>query len=577
VNMGYRPKGIMAFDFARSLNNWELFSKDAPKEYFFKYKGKVDYNGREAFLIAFQERPNIKKALYNGHIYIDVEDMAFLELDQRIDSEGVKYYDEWSRLEHLMFAMFHTSIRLLSDTTCITYRKYGSKYYLNHGANATSYYIAGGDRHFLLNPLNVRTNYLITSIDTADVKPIAGAEALDVHTSIESQSKILNDTRDSPDRSDTADRFWANYNLVEAEYNVDSAIRVIQANNASLNYKKALDAILRKYKKDRTARIDTILEFYHEKGQFNGTALVQYEGKVIYEKGFGFADPALNRPNSIATQFRIGSTSKQFTAMLIMQLVNEGKLNVDDSAGKFLPGFRNGRVTIRQLLTHQSGIPNFTDNEESLKSIMERKYSPDQLVYNFCSDSLEFEPGSHFSYSNSGFVVLAAIIEKVTGKRYAQMLAERIFNPLGMSSSFFISGDTTNLAKAYSGSQPENPYPVQNVVGAGGITSSADDLLHWTNALSANILLPKEMMDELFKPRVAWDEWNAWYGYGWMIDRHLFEASKRHPIQYHPGIEFGFHDILLRQPDKNVVVILLSNRGDFPRFDMMDLILNVLN
>lgn len=218
-----------------------------------------------------------------------------------------------------------------------------------------------------------------------------------------------------------------------------------------------------------------------------------------------------------------------------MQLVNEGKLSVDDSAGKFLPGFKNGRVTIRQLLSHESGLPNYTDNQKVLENI--------KLV----------------NYTNSDYVVLADIIEKVMGKTYAQALAERIFIPLGMRSSFFASGDTTN------------------VVGAGGIISSGGDLLRWVNALSANTLLPKEMMDELLKPRVAWDEWNAWYAYGWMIDRHLFDVSKRHLVQYQIGSEFGFHNILLREPDKNVVVILLSNMGDFPRLDMADLILKELN
>jgi CubicO group peptidase (beta-lactamase class C family) len=299
---------------------------------------------------------------------------------------------------------------------------------------------------------------------------------------------------------------------------------------------------------------------------------------VIYEKGFGLADLAVNKLNTVESQFRIGSTSKQFTAMLIMQLVQEGKLSVDDSAGKFLPGFTNGKVTILQLLTHQSGIPNYTDNQAYLENIMEHRYTPDELVFRFCSDSLEFEPGTRFSYTNSGFTVLADIIEKVTRKKYAEVLAERIFIPLGMKRSFFISGgDTANIAKGYINGLPENPYPVQNVAGAGGITSSASDLLRWANALSANTLLPKEMMDELFKPRVAWDEWNAYYGYGWMIDRHIFRASDKHTIQYHPGIEFGFHDILLRQPDKGIAIILLSNNGDFPRFDITDLILNQLN
>lgn len=577
VNVGYKPKGIMSFDFERHLDKLELFQKNAAKEYLFKYKGIVDYNGKDAFLITFEEKPGVKKSLTDGRLYLDTDNLAFLELDQKRNLQGLKYYDEWSRFEHLTFDMFHISMKLLSDTTSITYLKYGSRYYLSHCTKSIDYYIAGGDRHYLLNPLRVRTNYLITGIDTVNLQPIPREKSLKEHTTIEGQAKILNDTRDSPDRSDTTDRFWASYNLIEAEFNVDSAIRIIQSNNATLNYKKSLEPILRKYKGDKIARIDTILNFYHSKGEFNGSALVQYEGKVIYEKGFGLADLAVSRPNTTATQFRIGSTSKQFTAMLIMQLVNEGKLNIDDTAGKFLPGFRNGRVTIRQLLTHQSGIPNYTDNEEVLENIMTRRYSPDELVYRFCSDSLEFEPGTRFNYTNSGFVVLADIIEKVTGKKYAQVLAERIFIPIGMSSSFFVSGDTTNLAKAYSGGEPEKPYPVQNVVGAGGITSSAGDLLRWANALSANTLLPKEMMEELLKPRVAWDEYNAWYAYGWMIDRHLFDASKKHLIQYHPGIEFGFHDILLREPDKNVVVILLSNMGDFPRFDMTDLILKELN
>jgi CubicO group peptidase (beta-lactamase class C family) len=265
--------------------------------------------------------------------------------------------------------------------------------------------------------------------------------------------------------------------------------------------------------------------------------------------------------------------------MLIMQLVNEGKLTVNDSAGKFLPGFRNGRVTIQQLLTHQSGIPNYLGGSDYVADILTRPYTLDELVQRFCSDSLEFEPGTQINYSNSGFVVLADIIEKITGKQYADVLAERIFTPLGMTHSYFgkEGHDTTQLATGYINDEPELIYPIQNEVGAGGITSTAEDLLLWHNALSANILLPKEKMDELFKPRVQWDDWGAYYGYGWMIDRLQFEAAKKHIIQYHPGTEEGFYDMLVRQPDKDIFIILLSNHSDFPRFDMTDLILNELN
>ncbi|MBS1975714.1 MAG: beta-lactamase family protein, partial [Bacteroidetes bacterium] len=279
------------------------------------------------------------------------------------------------------------------------------------------------------------------------------------------------------------------------------------------------------------------------------------------------------------TGFRIGSTSKQFTALLIMQLINENKISTGDTAGKFIPGFRHGSVTIQQLLTHQSGIPDYLLNDDYLSKLLVNKYSPDELVKQFCSDSPGFEPGTRFSYSNSGFVVLADIIEKVTGKRYSDVLDERIFTPLGMTQSYFSKRqhDTTYLATGYINDEPELAYPVENEAGAGGITSTAEDLALWNNALSANSLLPKDKMDELFKPRVEWDEWGAYYGFGWMIDRFQFEVSKKHIVQYHPGTEVGFFDMLVRQPDKDIFIILLSNKSDFPRFDMTDLILNELN
>lgn len=301
VSMGHNPNEIMGFDFERNLNKWELARKDAAKEFNFNYKGLVDYNGKEAYLITFEVRPGVKKALNDGRLYLDADDLAFLELDQQLNPQGLKYYDEWSPFEHLVLTMLNISVRGLSDTMKITYRKYGSKYYLSECTKSTDYYIAGGDKHYLLNPLTVRTNYLVTAIDTANVQSIPAEESLKEHNSIEGQGKKLSDTRDSNYLSNTTDRFWANYNLIEAEFNVDSAIRVIQTNNASLNSKKELELILRRAAKNKAARIDTILDFYHTKGRFNGLALVQYEGKVIYEKAFGAADLPRNRPNTTTT------------------------------------------------------------------------------------------------------------------------------------------------------------------------------------------------------------------------------------------------------------------------------------
>ena len=148
-----------------------------------------------------------------------------------------------------------------------------------------------------------------------------------------------------------------------------------------------------------------------------------------------------------------------------------------------------------------------------------------------------------------------------------------------MKSSCFGSevNDTANLARGYIGDQPETPYPPGNVTGAGGIRSSAEDLLLWSNGISSALLLPRDQVNELLKPRVEWPTWDAYYGYGWMTDRFLFDASKKHTIQYHPGTDLGFYTMLVRQPDKDITIILLNNTGDFPRFDIADLILNELN
>jgi CubicO group peptidase (beta-lactamase class C family) len=234
------------------------------------------------------------------------------------------------------------------------------------------------------------------------------------------------------------------------------------------------------------------------------------------------------------------------------------------------------------LLTHQSGIPNYTEgNDEYKAKIMTQGFPLDTLVKRFCSDPLNFASGSRFSYSNSNYVILAAIVEKITGKKYAEALAERIFVPVGMTDSYFNTvkdpGADASIAKGYVDDEPEVLYPLENITGAGGITSTVEDLLHWSDALSANKLLPKELMEELFKPRVEWNAWDAYYGYGWMIDRLLFGVSKEHTIQYHPGTELGMYDMFVRQPDKDIVIVLMNNTSDFPRFDMTDLILRELN
>jgi CubicO group peptidase (beta-lactamase class C family) len=577
VSMGLDPAEIAGMDIVGGVNESDLLGSKGLREHDFKFRGLIDYNGQQAYEIEFDEKDGLKKALYKGKILLDADNLAFLEFDIGLSPKGVKYYD-WGFFMKLMLNMAHVKADVLADNKIITYRKYGSKYYLNYANNTGRIYLAGGDRHFVFDPLVNKINFLVTRIDTGDIRSFQKDEILKSRNSIESSGKVVRDSRDGPYRSDTTDLFWENYNLIQAEFRVDSAVRMIQINNATLNYKEQLEKYLRKYNKDRIKGMDSILNFYYQKDRFNGVALIQQEGKVIYEKGFGMADREKQTVNTGQTQFRIGSTSKQFTSLLTMQLVSEHKLSVTDTIGKYIPGYVHGNITIQQLLTHQSGIPNYTANPDYYVKIMDHAYSPDELVFRFCSDSLEFDPGTLFDYSNSGYVILADIIEKITGKKYAELLSEKIFVPLGMKNSYFVSSiSTEKLAKGYVNGQTEIPYPVDNVVGAGGITSTAEDLLLWANAIFSNQLLPSGDMSELFIPRVEWKEWDASYGYGWMMDHHVFQVSDKHEIRYHPGTEFGFYDMFVLQPDKRNVIILLNNTGDFPRFDMTDLILNELN
>ena len=132
-------------------------------------------------------------------------------------------------------------------------------------------------------------------------------------------------------------------------------------------------------------------------------------------------------------------------------------------------------------------------------------------------------------------------------------------------------------AIGYHYGQPEPTYPIENVLGAGGITTTAKDLIIWSEAMDQPDLLTPQLHAALFEPHAEYKEWKGFYGYGWMIDQYQFKTSKKHKIVYHPGTDMGFYSMFVKQPDEKITIVLLSNYGDFPRFDITDLILEVLN
>lgn len=316
-----------------------------------------------------------------------------------------------------------------------------------------------------------------------------------------------------------------------------------------------------------TEQIDKIMKAFHEVGQFNGTVLVAEHGKVIYENGFGNANMEWNIPNTPDTKFMLGSLSKQLTAMLVLQLVNKGLIGLNKTISDYLPYYPESsgkKITVRQLLNHTSGIPdimNFPDFDEEYAT---KHFTTKKLLGNFATLPLDFEPGAQFNYSNSGYNVLAAIIEEVTGKTYGTVLKEFITEPLDMKNTGYApsSSVVSNLANAYLWAPLDgyiHPAYFDNSIskGSGGIYSTVEDLFKWDQALYTNTLVPETLRNKMMEPN------KNGYGFGFWISQWENPTTKK-PLTFieHGGANAGFVTEILRSVDDKNTIILLSNTNE---------------
>ncbi|WP_342374297.1 serine hydrolase [Myxococcus stipitatus] len=309
--------------------------------------------------------------------------------------------------------------------------------------------------------------------------------------------------------------------------------------------------------------IEKLAARYHEYRQFNGAVLVADEKGVVLKKAYGLANFEWRVPVAPDTKFRIASLSKQFTAMVIMQLVAEGKLGLEDSLGKLLPEYRQdtgARITLTHLLNHTSGIPNFTSHPDFGSKAARNPIPAAEFIKQFASGDLEFEPGTKYAYSNSGYYLLGSIIERVTGRTYAQAVQERIFDPVGMKSSGYdVSAEV--LPKRASG-YAAMPDGIRNAAylemshpfAAGGLYSTVEDLYRWDRALRTDTLLPAALKQRMFTPGLQG------YAFGWEVQPVKLDDGKTEVVlQSHRGGVEGFSTLIARSPDKKLAVIVLSN------------------
>ncbi|MEZ5357761.1 MAG: serine hydrolase domain-containing protein [Candidatus Zixiibacteriota bacterium] len=308
--------------------------------------------------------------------------------------------------------------------------------------------------------------------------------------------------------------------------------------------------------------MDDYLNAAHEHWGFEGTVLVAYKDHVILKKGYGKANQVMDIANTPQTKFFIGSITKQFTAAAILKLQEKGLLSVTDTISTYLPDFPRDiadRITIHQLLTHTSGLPNYTDSPEILLRRTTAIKADD--LYDFIRhQSLEFIPGTQFKYSNSGYILLGEIIRRVSGQSYEAFLHNEILKPAEMHNSGYARREAglPDRAVGYtteSGGQlvtaPMIHFSVLHTAGA--LYSTVEDMLKWDVALHSGKILSDSSLAMMFTP------YTGFYGYGWYIDE-LYG----HPHVFHTGLLDGFNTIIDRWTDDQLTIIVFSNDDNAP-------------
>ena len=312
---------------------------------------------------------------------------------------------------------------------------------------------------------------------------------------------------------------------------------------------------------DLAAYADQVLSAAYPADQPGAAALVIQNGKVVLRKGYGMANLDLGVPVSPDMVFELGSITKQFTAASILLLQERGQLRVEDDITKYLTDYptHGETITIEHLLTHTSGIPSYTGLPEWLPRVRE-DMTLQTLIGLFKDKPLEFKPGEKWAYNNSGYILLGAIVEKVSGKGYEQFVEEEIFAKLGMKSSRYghagevVPRRVSGYSKDAQGFRNAEYLSMTQPYAAGSLLSTVDDLAIWDRALGSEALLKKASLDRMFTPYKLKAGTNTHYAYG--IGTTDFEGQR---LIEHGGGIFGFVTHMVRVPEKGLFVAILSN------------------
>ena len=329
----------------------------------------------------------------------------------------------------------------------------------------------------------------------------------------------------------------------------------------------------------KAAIIDSLFQKKHARQGFNGTVLIAQKGVIIYENAFGYRDFSSKTPLSLNSAFQLASISKTFTGVAILMMAQEGKLRMSDSIQQYLPGFPYHGITIGDLLSHRSGLPNYLYAFENKRKLYGTPPTNDTIVKWFMeADPLPApyaKPGKSFSYNNSNFVLLSCILEKVSGMSYADFMRSRIFEPLEMRHSYIDTFAPDSLLQlrtcGHNGNRACKRDFYDGVYGDKGVYSTVEDMARWHFALRNNCLLNAYWLKQAFTPRSFEKKSRHNYGLGFRLMTKNTNMNKVEYI-YHSGWWAGYSTMFWYSPANDYVIIILGNKRSMSVYEIKPVI-----
>lgn len=323
-----------------------------------------------------------------------------------------------------------------------------------------------------------------------------------------------------------------------------------------------------------TTQIDSAFSYFWKKRGFNGNVLVALHDSVIYKNTFGYADLKKKEPLNIQSVFQLASVSKQFTAVAVMMLHERGLIAYEDTIQKFIPEFPYKNITVMELLAHRSGLPNYMYFSgkywRNKRTFLTNNDVLDMLIQ--YKPGVEFLPDRRYKYSNTGYAILAIIVERVSGIPFDQFMEQNVFIPLGMHNTFVYNPKSKKTIEYETNGYSRNrrrAYDdfLSGVVGDKGVFSTVDDLFLWDQALYTEKILKQSTLEEAFEP-ISYDRRRKNnYGFGWRITT-LEDGSK---IVYHGGWWRGYNSLFVRRLEDHATVIVLANKVNWSFGDINEL------